>query len=174
MLPVQTAAPSQYVAADHGLSVATIENHLDELRSHVEPRFLVRGVAWGDFARELLEAMPHRRVAPSEQDMVRVLHRVGALNALLRDNTLRAASYLDDDALCAIDRVAPAWLALGEGRGNIADYRHTSDLLERFNEIEPDLNVQAALRVAFVRGVNGIYDTYITRERLRQREADIP
>ena len=95
--------------------------------------------------------------------MVRGLQRLTALEGLLSEPQLRKASYLDDGALAAIDRVMLASNGERPGLGHVGDRGHTDDLLERLAAVEPDENARKLLRVNFVRSVSNMYDTYLAQ-----------
>ncbi|HEX4836934.1 MAG TPA: hypothetical protein VFV03_00185 [Solirubrobacteraceae bacterium] len=160
---IDLTSTAHWIQADFDVPARTVENDLDDLRRLLEPRYLGHGPAWVEFARDLLMAAPQRRRAPSDTDMVRCLQRLSEVEPLLQDAEIRKASYLDEAALRAIDRVVLAANGGRPGLGHVGDWVHTDHLLARLAAVEPDENARKALQVDFVRGVSNMYDTYMAQ-----------
>ncbi|HEY5194265.1 MAG TPA: hypothetical protein VIJ39_10395 [Solirubrobacteraceae bacterium] len=165
---IDPTSVAHWIHADFSVPERTVEKKMDDLRGYLEPRYLAHGVAWADFARDLLKAAPQKRLAPSDLDMVRVLQRISALEDLLHDPTIRAESYLDDRALRAIDRVVDPTVGIGRGLGHSGDWAHADDVLRRLAVVEPEEKARRVLQIEFVRGVSNMYDTYLAGQALRQ------
>jgi CheY-like chemotaxis protein len=161
---IDSGSVAHWIHADFRAPSRTVEKDLEDLRGYLEPRYLIHGVKWADFARDLLEAAPQKRLAPSDLEMVRVLQRVSVLEDLLHDPEIRKESYLDDAALLAIDRVVDPLVGIGRQLGRAGEWRHVDDLLKRLATVEPREDARRTLQVDFVRGVSNMYDTYLARQ----------
>jgi CheY-like chemotaxis protein len=161
---IGSSSVADWIHTDFLASARTVKNDLDELRGYLEPRYLVHGVAWAEFARDLLEAAPQKRRAPTDLEMVRVLQRIGALQDILHDPEIREKSYLDTAALVAIDRVVDPRVGIGRRLGNSGDRHHVEDVLARLAAVEPEEGARRTLQVDFVRAVSNMYDTYMAAQ----------
>jgi CheY-like chemotaxis protein len=153
-----------WIAVDFGLTDKAVKKAIEDLRGYLEPQYTVHGVQWNEFARDLLKAAPARRVAPLDEQMLRVLHRISELEAVLRDPAIRRDSHLDADALAAVDLVLDPYKGM-RLPGNPGHWQHTDALKARMEDVEPDAVARIRLQANFVRAVNNIYDTYIAARK---------
>jgi hypothetical protein len=164
---IDSTSVAHWIHADFRVPTRTVENDIEDLRRYLGPRYLIRGAAWGKFARDLLNAAPQKRLAPTDLEMVRVLQRISVLEDVLHNPRTRSESYLDATALEAIDRVVDPMAGIGRRLGHAGDWQHTNDLLKRLAAVEPDENARMILQVDFVRAVSNMYDTYLAGQSRR-------
>jgi hypothetical protein len=164
---------SAYVAVDHNANASTVKIYIEKMAGSMKPRYRIRKTHWQDFARQLLRDLPHRRAAPSDERLVRALHRLHALEGLVDDGMLIEKSYLDPDALSALKRVWNPYAdapRVDKGLGNVADTAYRERLDARLKALAVDEQDRLALQSAFVRAVYNLYDTYLAAELLRDEE----
>ncbi len=157
---------ARWINFDFEIPQSTIMKALDDLGQSLAPQFRVPKLEWKKFARALLARVRHEHEAlePSRIELIRGLPPVSELEGILRDPTIRRASYLDDAALQAIDLVVDPIMGVGNTSGHIGAWKQADDLIERLGDLEPDEHARMALRVDFVRAVSNMYDTYLASQ----------
>jgi hypothetical protein len=162
---VDKASIGRWIEAEFdGARRRTVINQIGELGNQMLPRYRRRSLpALTDFAQDVLELAPQQRVAPSDTEMLRLLPYFSVGDEVLGDRSLRKISFIDAEAAEALDRVVSRFPALGKREGRDGIWRHTEDIEAALRLVEPDSTKRIPFRLAFIRGVNGMYDTDMAR-----------
>ncbi|WP_026909790.1 hypothetical protein [Patulibacter minatonensis] len=148
---------ARWVHADHpGVSEQAVERHLERMGDAVDPRYRTQGLRLEELARDLIAELPHRRAAPTNEVLLRTLHRLQELGTMTTDYRVVAAGRIDEEALSVTRRVQRA---LEQVRIQGGQHAHHAALLDVLRRLEPDSGGRV-LHAPLIRGVHGVVDTW--------------
>jgi DNA-binding transcriptional regulator YdaS (Cro superfamily) len=157
---LEPASVAQFIETDRQGKARSVRNALERLAKEVEFEYIHGDkVDWTRFAGDLLGMVPQFRGVPTPVETLRLLVRVNRIEPLLTDKRLRQLSYVDPEALAALDRVLDA-RAIPPRQGNTGRWKLVEQMTHALEALEPALADRARLQAAFTRGVHGIYETY--------------
>jgi hypothetical protein len=151
----------RWTMRDHGLSERVVKDDLNQLGLAARPRFRSRGLDMAGLARELLRAVPGRRLAPDGKLQLRTLHRFTEAAILIDDREVVDASYIDAEAHDALSRVLEK-VAESEGPHPRSGHWWYAEALEGVLRAHFVGDLER-LRPALVRGIHALFDTDAAR-----------
>jgi len=169
---LEPGSVGQFIETDGQGKARSVRNALEQLAQDVEFEYIQGDkVDWTRFAGDLLGMVPQFRGVPTPAEALRLLVRVHKIEPLLTDKRLRQLSYVDPEALAALDRVLDAG-AIPPRQGHTGRWKVVEQMTDALEALEPALADRARLQAAFTRGVHGIYETYLETRRTAADDAD--